>query len=78
MEKKPKTASRGSVRLATNNITLEQWCRALAAHAMLTAHNNHLHGAMAPELIEGVASFILRFAKGEPIERPTLRAEEDA
>jgi hypothetical protein len=56
---------------------LEQWCRALAAHAMLTAHNDHLHSVMAPEMIEGVAQFILRFALGEPLARPNLRAETD-
>jgi hypothetical protein len=63
--------------MTIDQISLEQWCRALAAHAMLTAHNDQLHSVMAPELIEGVASFILRFAKGEPVERPTLRAEEE-
>jgi hypothetical protein len=57
--------------------TLEQWCRALAAHAMITAHNDHLHSFMAPEMIEGVAQFILRFALGEPVERPRLRADPD-
>jgi hypothetical protein len=56
---------------------LEQWCRALAAHAMLTAHNDHLHSVMAPEMIEDVAQFILRFALGESLARPTLRAEAD-
>jgi hypothetical protein len=56
---------------------LEQWCRALAAHAMLTAHNDHLYSVMAPEMIEGVAQFILQFALGEPLARPNLRAETD-
>jgi hypothetical protein len=44
---------------------------------MITAHNDHLHSFMAPEMIEGVAQFILRFALGEPVERPRLRADPD-
>ncbi len=56
--------------------TLEQFCRALAAHAIVTSHNNHLHSFMAPEMCEGVAKFIFTFALGEPADRPQLEAED--
>jgi hypothetical protein len=58
-------------------LTLEQLCRALAAHSMVVAHNNHLHSVMAPEIIEGTAQFIWRFALGEPVSRPSLMAETE-
>lgn len=50
--------------------TLEQLCRALAAHCLLAAHPDRLHEFMAPEIAEQTAQFILRFARGEPLERP--------
>jgi hypothetical protein len=56
--------------------TLEQLCRALAAHCLLTAHQNSLHEFLAPEIAERTAAFILGFALGEPIKRPTLNNED--
>jgi hypothetical protein len=60
--------------LQSNNqadtFTLEQLCRALAAHCLLTAHPGLLHEFLAPETAERTAQFILRFALGEPLERP--------
>jgi hypothetical protein len=53
--------------------TLEQLCRALAAHCLLTAHPERLHEFTAPEVAEQTAQFIFRFAQGEPLERPTMR-----
>lgn len=50
--------------------TLEQLCRALAAHCLLSAHPNMLHEFLAPETAENTAQFILRFALGEPLNRP--------
>jgi hypothetical protein len=58
-------------------ITLEQLCRALAAHVLMVAHPHMLHEALAPETAERTAEFIHRFALGEPLERPTLRANDD-
>ena len=49
--------------------TLEQFCRALAAHALIVAHPEKLHEFLAPELAESTASFIHRFAMGETITR---------
>jgi hypothetical protein len=56
-------------------MTLEQFCRALAAHCMLTAHADRLHEVMAPEIAEQTAQFILRFALGERLDRPTMRLD---
>lgn len=53
-----------------SEITLEQLCRALAAHCLLSSHNNSLHEFLAPETAEGAAQFILGFALGEPVKRP--------
>jgi hypothetical protein len=54
------------------SFTLEQLCRALAAHCLLTAHPGLLHEFLAPETAERTAQFILRFALGEPLRRPLL------
>lgn len=51
-------------------ITLEQFCRALAAHLLMASHPDLLHSTMAPETAEQAAQFILRFARGETLERP--------
>jgi hypothetical protein len=51
-------------------ITLEQFCRALAAHLLLASHPDLLHSVMAPETAEQTAQAILRFASGEDLERP--------
>lgn len=56
--------------------TLEQLCRALAAHCLLTAHPRLLHEFFAPETAEKTAQFILRFAQGEPLERPSPKQDE--
>ena len=56
--------------------TLEQLCRALAAHCLLTAHPNLLHDFLAPETAERTAQFIQRFAQGEPLERPRLKEDQ--
>ena len=56
-------------------ITLEQWCRALAAHAVVTAHPDKLHEFTAPETIEWAARFIHRMALGEAFERPPPRED---
>jgi len=53
--------------------TLEQLCRALAAHCLLAAHQEELHKFFAPEIAEQTAQFILKFARGEAVERPTLK-----
>jgi hypothetical protein len=58
--------------------TLEQLCRALAAHCLLSAYPDALKGFLAPEMAENTAQFILRFAKGEPVERPGLTCEADS
>jgi hypothetical protein len=54
-----------------HGITLEQFCRALAAHLLLASHPDLLHSVMAPETAEQTARFILRFANGEELERPS-------
>jgi hypothetical protein len=51
--------------------TLEQLCRALAAHCLLSSHPGLLHEFLAPETAESTAQFILRFALGEDLERPS-------
>jgi hypothetical protein len=56
--------------------TLEQLCRALAAHCLLTSHPGLLHQFLAPETAEQTAQFILRFALGEPLERPKPKGDE--
>jgi hypothetical protein len=63
--------------MPTEPFTLEQLCRALAAHCLLTAHPSLLHEFLAPETAEKTAQFILRFALGEPLERPSLKADYD-
>jgi hypothetical protein len=55
------------------SFTLEQLCRALAAHCLLSSHPGLLHQFLAPEIAERTAQFILRFALGEPLERPKLK-----
>lgn len=50
--------------------TLEQLCRALAAHCLLSAHPDRLHEFFAPETAEQTAQFIYRFAIGEGLSRP--------
>jgi hypothetical protein len=56
--------------------TLEQFCRALAAHCLLNAHADRLHEPLAPEIAEQTAQFIYRFALGERLERPTMLLDE--
>lgn len=58
-------------RPAEAQITLAQFCRALAAHAMITALPHELRKVTAPETSETIASIIHRFALGERIGRPT-------
>jgi hypothetical protein len=57
--------------------TLEQFCRALAAHALVVAHPEKLHEFLAPELAESTASFIHRFAIGERINRKPPQSDGD-
>ena len=57
-------------------ITIEEWARALAAHAMLVAYPHELHSALAPERLENTAQFILRFARGEVLARPEAATYE--
>lgn len=40
---------------------LEQFFPTLAAHALMTAHPDVLHGALAPEIAEQIVSFIYGF-----------------
>ena len=61
---------------ASPAFTLDQLCRALAAHVLLSAHPDLLHSVMAPETAEQTAQFIYRFALGEPLERPKMRVED--
>jgi hypothetical protein len=51
-------------------ITLEQFCRALAIHAMLVGNPATFRDPLAPEIGEQYASFVYRFANGEKIRRP--------
>lgn len=51
-------------------ITLEQFCRALAAHLLMASHPNLLHSVMAPETAEQTADWIHQFALGERVGRP--------
>lgn len=53
-------------------ITLHQFSRALAAHALIVAHPDVLHGFFAPENGEAVAALIERFALGETLDRAAL------
>jgi hypothetical protein len=55
---------------ASFSITMEQFCRALAAHLLLASHPNLLHSVMAPETAEQTADFIHRFACGEFLDWP--------
>lgn len=57
-------------------LSLERLCRALAAHCLLTAHPNLLHQFLAPETAEQTAQFILRFANGEPLQRPLPTSDD--
>jgi hypothetical protein len=59
------------------HFTLEQLCRALAAHCLLSAHPDRLHEFLAPEIAEQTAQFIHRFALGEPLERPKRSLEKN-
>ena len=52
-------------------ITLEQFCRALAAHLLMASHPSLLHSVMAPETAEQTADWIHRFALGEGLSRPS-------
>jgi hypothetical protein len=61
-----------------HSFTLEQLCRALAAHCLLTAHPGRLHEFLAPETAEQTAQYILRFALGEPLQRPPLKEDDGA
>ena len=61
--------------MAEVDFTLEQLCRALAAHALLVSHHHALHDFLAPEIGEQSAKFIHDFALGEPIERPCPKSE---
>ncbi|MHB1100890.1 MAG: hypothetical protein ACYCZR_15200 [Burkholderiales bacterium] len=56
-------------------MTLQEFTRALAAHAMLTTYKHELDGFFAPEKAERVAEFIHRFALGEAVDRPKERAD---
>lgn len=60
------------------SITLEQLSRALAAHALLTAHPHLMHEFMAPETAEKTANFIHAFALGERVNRPKPAEIDDA
>lgn len=51
-------------------ISLEQLCRALAAHVMFSSYSEELHGPLAPERAEAVAKLIHGFALGEAMPRP--------
>jgi len=55
-----------------NELTLERFCRALAAHAMIVGHPGELRKFTAPEVTQTVADIITRFALGEDIGRPTM------
>ena len=61
--------------ILAESFTLEQLCRALAAHCLLSAHADRLHEFTAPEVAEQTAQFIYRFARGEPLERPTMKLD---
>jgi hypothetical protein len=50
-------------------ITLDQFARALAAHALLTVYPHELEGFFAPERAEELAQFIISFAQGAPVAR---------
>jgi hypothetical protein len=58
------------------SFTLEQLCRALAAHCLLTAHPGLLYEFLAPETAEQTAQFILQFALGEPLQRPPIKGDD--
>jgi hypothetical protein len=58
--------------VVTDEFKLEQFCRALAIHAMIVGHPAELRKFMAPETSETVADIILRFARGERVGRPPL------
>lgn len=51
-------------------MTLREFSRALAVHALMTSRPDLLTNFFAPETSEGLADVIERFAKGEPLERP--------
>jgi hypothetical protein len=56
--------------------TLEQLRRALAAHCLLSSHPGALHEFLAPETAETTAQFILGFALGEPVKRPSPKDDQ--
>jgi hypothetical protein len=60
----------------TGGFTLEQLCRALAAHCLLSSHPDALKVFLAPETAESTAQFIQRFALGEAVNRPQPMCEE--
>jgi len=64
-------------RLADSNgaMTLEQFCRVLAAHLLLGSHPELLHSVMAPETAERTAEIIHRFALGEQMARSTAKLD---
>ncbi len=57
-------------------MTLEQFCRAFAAHLLLGQRPEALQGFMGPETAEATADFIHRFALGEPVTRKPCETEE--
>jgi hypothetical protein len=59
------------------NISLEELCRALAAHAVLIAKSDAMQGFFAPEYAQSVADFIYGFAKGEEVSRPKIYVSDD-
>ena len=52
-----------------SSMTLQQFCRALAAHLLLGHHPELLEGFMAQDTAEKTADFIQRFALGETVSR---------
>jgi len=59
-------------------MTLEQFCRALAAHLLLGSRPELLHSVMAPETAEQTAQFIYCFALGDQVPRPkNFKSETD-
>lgn len=62
---------------ALQPFTLQQLCRALAAHALLSTHPDLLQTFLAPETAEITAEIIYRFAMGEQMARPNLMGDLD-
>jgi hypothetical protein len=63
--------------LAEAPITLEQFTRALAIHALIVNNPPELREFFAPELAERIAEIIQRFANGEALGRPTAIDGDD-